>query len=261
MSARAWGRRLCHARMSSSTNRRHLMAPKLNINKGERFGRLTVLEEVEPRVCGKQRQRAFSCRCDCGKETVVKLLNMRQGVTQSCGCIKRAERPTEPPPAVDGAAWIPLTEGKWALVDEADAPLVANRPWLFGTDGYAVSRRLVDGEWRPVKMHRLILGDALAGGLHTDHINRNRLDNRRCNLRVASRSQNQANRETRRGNRFKGVKRNGPSWSASVHFKGVRHYVGRIPTEVEAARVYNRLAREVHGEFARLNVIPEDQSS
>lgn len=234
------------------------MGAKLCVDNGYRFARLTVLFEVEPRTCGKQRQRAFACRCDCGNETQVKLLNLRQGVTKSCGCIKKGEKPTTPPSLVSGATWIPLTHGKWVLVDETDLGLVRSWRWTLSTDGYAVSKMMVDGKYRNIKMHRFLLGDALAGGLHTDHINGNRLDNRRSNLRPASRSQNQANRETRRRNRFKGVQKNGPSWSARVTFKGKHHYVGRIATEIEAAKVYNRIAREVHGEFARLNEIPDD---
>lgn len=66
------------------------MSQRIAVDSGARFGKLTVLREVDKRVCGLQEHRRFLCRCDCGKETVVILNSLRRGATKSCGCTKGA---------------------------------------------------------------------------------------------------------------------------------------------------------------------------
>lgn len=60
------------------------MAKRLNINSGDKFGRLKIIKEVKQ----INRARAFLCKCDCGKETIVKLIQLTSGETKSCGCYK-----------------------------------------------------------------------------------------------------------------------------------------------------------------------------
>ena len=54
---------------------------------GERYGRLTVVEEADPKIrsCGRRRRRV-ACKCDCGNEVVVLLQSLRNGDNVSCGC-------------------------------------------------------------------------------------------------------------------------------------------------------------------------------
>lgn len=60
------------------------------LKEGERFGRLTIIREVEPKKYGKRGNiRQFLCKCDCGNETIVGMNNLRNGVTRSCGCLRR----------------------------------------------------------------------------------------------------------------------------------------------------------------------------
>lgn len=94
-----------------------------------------------------------------------------------------------------GSALIPLWNCErvvvgWALVDEQDAPRVTAYRWIFHGDGYAMASRVGS-------MARWILGLPRRGGpdgLQADHINRNRLDNRRKNLRAVTRAENLRNR-------------------------------------------------------------------
>lgn len=101
-------------------------------------------------------------------------------------------------------------------------------------------------------MHRIVL-DAPQGTL-VDHKNGDRLDNRRCNLRLATRSQNAANTPPKPG-RLKGVffdkARN--LWQARIMVNWKERYIGRFLTQEEAARAYDLKAREYFGEFAALN--------
>lgn len=112
-------------------------------------------------------------------------------------------------------------------------------------------------------LHRWLL-DA-PEGMDVDHKNGDGFDNRRSNLRLATRSQNLANRRgwsnltQYKGIRYKPARPGkGPEcWEAYVGFEGRKVYAGRARTEVEAARLYNKKALELYGEFALLNDVPE----
>lgn len=107
------------------------------------------------------------------------------------------------------------------------------------------------GKQRHIRIHREILG-VTGTKQFIDHINGNALDNRKINLRLATNSQNQANRESRVGSsQFKGVwwVKGRNKWRAYV--KGV--HLGLFDSELEAAEAYNKKAVEIYGEFAKLN--------
>lgn len=149
---------------------------------------------------------------------------------------------------------IPLKPDGEALIDRADAELVAGFAWRRLTNGYVQAQR---GKLY-VYMHRLIAG---AGeGEVVDHANRDPLDNRSANLRVCTQSQNLANRGADRRRAGTTSDHKGVSWSkarskwvAYVHVDGRTRYLGRFATETEAAEAYNAAAIEAWGEFARLN--------
>lgn len=64
-----------------------MVTNRLKVSEGDRYGDLVIIREVESRVwSGGGRKRYFLCRCDCGKEKVVRLTHMRNGHTRSCGC-------------------------------------------------------------------------------------------------------------------------------------------------------------------------------
>lgn len=95
-----------------------------------------------------------------------------------------------------------------------------------------------------------------------DHINRNRLDDRRSNLRLSTPSQNRANATARTRNRsgFKGVSisKHTGRWQSILTFEGKRHFLGRFDTPEKAAAAYDDAARVHFGEFAVLN-FPENR--
>lgn len=152
---------------------------------------------------------------------------------------------------------IPLSQGKYALVDDADYERVSQYKW-YCTNGYAVRReQRVHGGKKRIKafrMHREII-DA-PPGLDVDHINRNRLDNRRDNLRFATPTQNAINRGPQPGtSRFKGVSwfKLNNVWRAKIGINGEKVHIGCYDNEIEAAKAYDDAAHEHFGEFAYLN--------
>lgn len=137
------------------------------------------------------------------------------------------------------------------VVDAADAHLLANSTWRIRRGGYVV--RQYGGQ--TIFLHRLIL--APKPGQVVDHVNGDKLDNRRVNLRICSIAQNSKNQALRVTNTsgFKGVHPAGTrgKWQARIRCDGKQHYLGLFDDPRVAAHAYNRAAVELHGEFARLN--------
>lgn len=142
--------------------------------------------------------------------------------------------------------------GRWFLFDEQDAALVAAYKWHM-VGGYVQTEvgNRARGNRRNFRLHRLIM-QPKAHEL-VDHRNRDRLDNRRPNLRIADRSQNGMNRGAQRNNTsgFKGVSlhRTG-KWRAYITADGKTRHLGLFATPAEAHRAYSIAAQALHKEFA-----------
>jgi hypothetical protein len=148
------------------------------------------------------------------------------------------------------------SKGDAITVDAADYEELNAFLWHLNGNGYAVrTRRIGGGRKATIFMHRHLLGLHKGDGQFADHINLNRADNRRENLRVATWSQNQCNRATRStsGSGIKGVfKEPGQNkWKPYIDAHGKRTYLGTF-TDPEAAAACRRMAAEaLHGAFAR----------
>lgn len=156
---------------------------------------------------------------------------------------------------------IALSNGGKVLVDDEDYEWLSRWKWMRGTTGYAVRTTYLPplgGKTRRriVKMHREIM--AAPARRIVDHINRNPFDNRRCNLRYATPTQNNGNRKLEKTNTsgFRGVywHKVAKKWMASIGENGKSVYLGLHPTREDAARARDQYARKVFGEFAVLNL-------
>lgn len=158
---------------------------------------------------------------------------------------------------------IQLTQGKVALVDDEDFEWLSQWNWYANKDPrnhryYA--KRICGNKW--LKMHRVIMG--AKQGEEVDHINGDGLDNRRCNLRVCTHSQNSMNRikSKNTSSKYLGVcwfsvqKR----WVVQKIVRGKRHWGGSFKNEEDAGRRADELAKELHGEYATLN-FPESDAN
>jgi len=160
---------------------------------------------------------------------------------------------------------IPLTRGQYAVVDPEDYRRLSMYKWhVVGRPGsyYAVSTEAAkSGNSSMLFMHREII--KAPDHLFVDHINRNSLDDRKANLRPATRAENNQNRtKCRNGtfsSKYKGVtwNRGHRLWQADIRVNGRHIFLGSFDDEVRAARAYDRAARKYHRQFAVLNFAEE----
>ena len=157
---------------------------------------------------------------------------------------------------------IPLSQGLYALVDGENYEWLMQWKWCAfkAPATFYAARKGYDkkaGKRMMIKMHREILGLKYLDSKMTDHRNHCGLDNRESNIRACTNQQNQGNSKVRKDNSsgYKGVcwfpirKK----WEAAIKDNGKRIYLGNFDTKEEAARVYDKRAREIFGEYAYLN--------
>lgn len=139
-------------------------------------------------------------------------------------------------------AYIPISDSEFAVVDLEDVPTLLDHTWCSNGNGYA---RTPKGLY----MHRLLLKTQVV-----DHINRDRLDNRQCNLRPSTYSANNSNRHQTPVGQYRGVSHKTPnSYQARIKVNGKFKYLGSFKTGAEAAQAYDNAASEHHGAAAILN--------
>ncbi len=167
-------------------------------------------------------------------------------------------------PMDEGIRYIPLTRGKFAIVDADDYEWASKFKWhASGQEKYPYACRALYYEGKLKKMiylHREIL--AAPKELLADHINGNPLDDRKENLREATKSENACNMNLNKegcSSIYRGVgwHKGVGKWVARITIGRRRIHLGVFDDEIEAAKAYDEAAKIYHGEFARLN-FPEE---
>lgn len=159
------------------------------------------------------------------------------------------------------------------LISKSDIGLVIEFLWYLGKDGYPVTYSSVDKKikfGRGYKIHRFLEQD-VPFGMVVDHINRNKLDNRRENLRICTMAENSYNKTKIKTadvddnidndkkprkikSKYKGVKKdNKNEWSASITKDGKKYEMKHLPDEITAAKMYDIMSEELFGEFCAKN--------
>ena len=149
---------------------------------------------------------------------------------------------------------IPLTRGKFAVVDSEDYPSLTRFQWFAEYGGktfYAVRKQ----NGKSLKMHRWITN--APPHLVVDHIDHNGLNNTRKNLRLCTFAQNTRNAtgNAHKTSKYKGVywNRRIKKWVAVIQFNLKTHHLGYFTDETTAAHAYDKKAKQLHAQFACLN--------
>lgn len=155
---------------------------------GKRFHRLTVLRRCGTYISPKgAKSVTWECLCDCGNVVIVHGASLKSGTTKSCGCLRKKVNDFY----ITGDVAHILCGLKEILIDVDDFEMIMRDSWHIGKNGYAC--RNADNKL----MHRIIT--SAPKGEIIDHINRNRLDNRKSNLRFANPSINGFNKHVKVG--------------------------------------------------------------
>jgi hypothetical protein len=148
-------------------------------------------------------------------------------------------------------------DGSFFVIDSSDFSAVSAHTWWKGKRGYPVmktSRKSPDGH-KTIALHRFLLNPPT--GFDVDHISNDKLDNRRCNLRVCTHQQNMFNQKKRCTNTsgYYGVSllKSCGRYEAYINISGKKKYLGLYKTAEEAAEVRDREARRLYGKYAKLN--------
>jgi len=193
----------------------------------------------------------FVCVCHPEAEGEPKLMKSEG----RCGRFEAKPKPVDRPEVVqpeDGKTkLIPLTKGKVAMVDPEDFERLNQFKWhaiKVGPNYYACSRK----NGRTILMHREIMQPP--AGMVVDHKKAPTLNNHRANLRVCTQAQNRYNtRPYGRRSPYKGVTPRGDKWEAKIKHRGVTQVLGIFDDPAQAARVRDRKAIQLCGEYAWLN--------
>lgn len=200
---------------------------------GQKYNRLTAVEldRVE------NGHTFWKFRCDCGKSVVIDGWSARSGKIKSCGCYNadriKSKRKFNKYEIIDGYVKVKLNDENYMLCDIEDWERFKGHYWYMSDNGYAVCETMKTGALR---FHKLVTGTTAE--VIIDHINRNKLDNRKQNLRIANKKVNSINRDLQSNNTtgHAGVhfnKKNG-KWNARVKVNGKVIWLGSFPTKEEA---------------------------
>lgn len=234
---------------------------------GEKFGALTVISRAEDKkIVNNHRKRGYSyiamwnCKCDyCGN---IKPMATNQLLydrpSKSCGCQKYYEgiRTQYNKYDLSGEYGIGyLNNGNEFYFDLEDYDLIKNYHWI-SHKGYITCRKwnVETKSEHHVKMHRLIMGVADNTdyrNVQVDHINRNKVDNRKSNLRICNNQQNNCNKSPYRKDGSKvGVRKQKDKWMADITVNGQLIRLGKYENYDDAVNARIKAEKKYWGDFA-----------
>lgn len=156
-----------------------------------------------------------------------------------------------------------IYKNMYTIIDNEDYHRISKYNWNVNNDHnknrfYAQTSIKIDNKYYCFPIHRMILNLDKNDKIMVDHIDHDGLNNQKSNLRVCTNQQNQANQNIKNENKssiYKGVYKYGKynRWISGIKFNNKRIHLGYFISEIEAAKAYDKKARELFGEFAHLN--------
>lgn len=220
---------------------------KLNVI-GHKYGKLTILNEVEP----SKGHRKFQCLCDCGNHSIVSLSHLRTGHTTSCGhCGYKVEE-------FNDYCIVTTTD------DNGNRKIIIDKEFKQFAESHIITvdkstnYAMVFSCNTSYYLHRFIM-NCNDVKFDVDHINRDTLDNRKQNLRICTHQQNSCNLTKRENttSKYRGIdyQRRRNNWRARITYKGKEYHLGEFPTEEEAFQVRLKAEKEIHKDFSNQDKI------
>lgn len=235
---------------------------------GQKFGKLTVIDRADDYIRkDNKREVQWLCKCECGNTCVVRGYALKRGTTTSCGCYSLELKFTRSckQNAYDltskefGIGYTSKGEEFW--FDKEDYDLIKDFCWHYGTGGYLVATpKKSDSKRNNIQFHRLVMGvlDKDWNDVIVDHVKHGTMselkyDNRKQNLRLATRSENNRNAHTRKDNTsgVKGVMFNPKTgtWTASIYVDKESIWLGTFDDFECAVNARKEAQKQYHGEY------------
>lgn len=151
--------------------------------------------------------------------------------------------------------YLQLQNGNTTIVDDEDYDWLSQWDWFECSKGYIRRSYKQDGKNVTIRMHRLLTNAPL--DKQVDHINGDKRDNRKLNLRLCNNAENVCNQPKRNiassASKYKGVSRIRKLWMSRITKDSKVIHLGNFRNELHAAMAYDIWAKDLHGEFANLN--------
>jgi hypothetical protein len=221
---------------------------------GQKFGRLTALELSNDK---KTHKLMWVCKCSCGKIVKIRSSSLTTGNTKSCGCLKfylqKMKKIQWKEVDAGDHYLIPVSTTGFCKIDKEDLDVAKKYNWSL-SHGYVESSSLNTSNPKDIKktsMHRLIMNTPRM--MHTDHINFDKTDNRKSNLRICSARENTSHLKISSKNTsgFTGVywDKNSKKWFAKIKHIGKQLHLGTYKNKEDAIKIRRCLARILFGAF------------
>lgn len=237
---------------------------------GKRFGRTIVLRQYEKDHIFPSGRRAaqWVCKCDCGKEHISLGWDLTSGDTTSCGCYrKECEIENLKPHSYKeqfntydlttkeyGIGYTNKGEPFW--FDKEDFDLIKSYCWHYNEDGYVCAKDKKSNSI--VRLHRIVM-EIKEPNIFVDHIKHpprkeNKVDNRKCNLRVVTALENSWNSSISTANTsgVKGVywKKENQKWQAIIGYKGKQIHLGYFEKFEDAVKARKTAEEKYQKEYS-----------
>lgn len=213
---------------------------------GKRFGKLVVLKRSENSVSPSgSKYTMWECKCDCGNTKTINANSLKRGISKSCGCASRGiNRYID---NKDGTTTVETKKGVF-IIDTEDARKISEYYWRIEKDGYVTGYC----KGNRTNVQRLIMN--CPDEMCVDHINRDKRDNRKENLRICTIAQNNMNHSAGKNNKsgYVGViwKRRYAKWEAYITLNRKTYYLGRYADINDAIKARKDAEKKYYGEFA-----------